>query len=123
MLLSLLVFVAFSATANAQTTVYPKYNKESLENPYVYYPYTLKNLTNGPVVVYVYWSKEFRLKYELEAQQQTKDLLLPLGARVRVDAYVQKSSNKGAKLEQVYANPYVNYKPKFDRGWEVGYSR
>lgn len=123
LLFSLLVFVAFPATVNAQATIYPKYNKEALENPYVYYPYTLKNLTNGPVVVYVYWSKEFKLKYELDAQQQTKDVLLPLWAKVRVDAYVQKSSSKGAKLEKVYANPYIDYEPKFNRGWEIGYSR
>jgi len=120
--LALLVVAVFPVLVSAQT-VYPKYNKEVLENPYVYYPYTLKNLTNRPVVVYVYWSKEFKLKYELDAQQQTKDLMLPLWAKVRVDAYVQKSSSKGAKPEKVYANPYVNYDPKFDRGWEIGYSR
>lgn len=115
--------VAFPVVTSAQTVIYPKYNREPVENSYTYYPYTLKNLTDGPVVAYVYWSKEFKLKYELEAKEQTREVFLPLWARVRVDAYVQKSTVKGTKLEKVDTNPYVTYRPKFDRGWEVGYKR
>lgn len=120
-IVAVLLFV-FSVMTSAQV-VYPKYNREPLENPYTYYPYTLKNLTNGPVVVYVYWSKEFKLKYELETREQTKDVYLPLWAKVTIDAYVQKSIGKGTKLEKAEAVSYVAYEPKFDRGWEIGYKR
>ncbi len=122
---SALVFLAILLTipvlANAQTIVFPQYKREALVNPYVYYPYTLKNLTNSPVVVYVYWTKNYSLKYELDRNEQTVDVMLPLGAEIKVKAYIQKGDNKGTHTEETGAYYFVSYKPVFERGWLIGY--
>lgn len=112
---------AFVSMVNAQTVVTPQYSKEVLVNPVVYYPYTLKNLSNSPVVIYVSWTKKFAMKYELDRNQQSPDVLLPLGEKVRVIAYIQAGSQKGTRPEEIGAYYYESYNPKFERGWLVGY--
>ncbi len=120
-LLMFFVFLfALPLTANAQQAYYrPYYQEYPMVNPGVAaYPYFLENRTGASLTVYLYVNK-VRWEFAISPDHEVNDVMLPLGAKVRVEAFADVGNNKGRKPQKVCSAFYhrQDNKGEISRGW------
>jgi len=120
LLLVLLVIVSFPVMANAQTYYRPYYQERPLatNSEIPTYPYFLENRTGDPLTVYVYVNK-VRWEFVISPDNEVPATMLPLGAKVRVEAFADSGKNKGKNKQRVYSAFYHRQEKnlKVSRGW------
>ncbi len=120
-LLLLFVFLfALPLKANAQQAYYrPYYEEQAMVNPEpVSYPYFLENRTGAPLTVYLYVNK-VRWEFSISVNHEVPEVMLPLGAEIRVEGFADVGNNTGRKNKRVYTAFYLrqNFRGHVDRGW------
>ncbi len=115
----LFVLFALPFVASAQGYYRPYYQERPLENPGVAtYPYFLENRTGSPLTVYLYVNN-VRWEYTLSPDNEVSAVMLPLGAKVRVEAFADVGKNKGKEKKKAYSAFYYRGERdgKVSRGW------
>lgn len=118
--LAFLVFLfSFPLAASAQTYYRPYYQERLLVNPGVpTYPYFLENRTGAPLTVYLYVDK-VRWEFAVSPDSEVPAVMLPLGAKVKVEALADVGKNTGRKQKRVFSAFYYRQGNdwKISRGW------
>ena len=115
-----LVFLfALPVLASAQTYYRPYYQERPLVNPGVAaYPYFLENRTGTSLTVYLHVNK-VRWEFSISPDNEVPAVMLPLGAKIKVEAFADVGNNKGRKKQKVFSAFYhrQEYDGKISRGW------
>ena len=118
-LLASLVVLVFPLATQAQTYYRPYYEERPMVNAEpVSYPYFLENRTGAPLTVYLYVNK-VRWEFAVSIGHEVPAVMLPLGAKVRVEGFADVGNNKGRKKQKVYTAFYhrQDHKGEISRGW------
>jgi len=118
-LVSLVFLFAFPVLAGAQRYYRPYYQERPLANPGIaVYPYFLENRTGAPLTVHVYVNK-VRWGFAISPNNEVSDVMLPLGAKVKVEAFADTGKNKGRSKQKVLSAFYhrQEYDGQISRGW------
>ena len=118
-LVFLFVLFALPFVANAQSYFRPYYQEQPLANPGVAtYPYFLENRTEAPLTVHVYVNK-IRWEFVISPDHEVPNVMLPLGAKVKVEAFADTGKNKSRNRQRVNSAFYhrQEYNGKISRGW------
>ncbi|MEK7076123.1 MAG: hypothetical protein AAB941_00455 [Patescibacteria group bacterium] len=120
---SALVFLVFlfifPLVANAQEYYHPYYQEQPLANSGVpAYPYFLENRTGAPLTVYLYVDK-VRWEFAISPDHEVSGAMLPLGAKIKVEAFADVGKNKGRNKQKVFSAFYhrEEHNGKISRGW------
>ena len=115
-----LVFLfALPVLASAQMYYRPYYQERPLANSGVAtYPYFLENRTEAPLVVYLYVNK-VRWEFVISPGYEVPAVMLPLGAKIKVEAFADVGNNKDRKKQKVLSAFYhrQEYDGQISRGW------
>jgi|SRR3989344_1408175 len=115
----LALLIAYPVVANAQRHYRPQYQEQPIEKQGVpAYPYFLSNETDAPLAVYLYVDK-VRWEFVISPNHEVSEVMLPLGAKVRVQAYADTGKNKGRSKQRVNSAFYhrQEHNGKVSRGW------
>lgn len=118
LLLALLV-IAFPAMAIAQTYYRPYYQEQPIVGSEIMsYPYFLENRTGAPLTVYLYVDK-VRWEFVISPDNEIPSVMLPLGAKVRVEGFADSGKNRGIRKQKVLSAFYHRQERngKISRGW------
>lgn len=117
---ALLVFVVFPVMASAQTYYRPYYQERPLTatSAIPTFPYFLENKTGAPLTVYLYVDR-VRWEFVLSPDSEVPNAMLPLGAKVRIEAFADMGRSKGKNKQKVYSAFYhrQEHDGKVSRGW------
>ncbi len=115
----ILVFVAFPVMVSAQTYYRPYYQERPLTNSEVpAYPYFLENRTSAPLTAYVYVDR-VRWEFVISPDNEITTVMLPLGAKIKVEAFADTGKNRGVRKEKTLSAFYYRQESnrKISRGW------
>ncbi len=120
---SILVFLvflfAFPVMVSAQKYYRPYYQEQLLAKPGVFtYPYFLEDRTESPLTVFLYVNN-VRWEFVISPDNEVPEIMLPLGAKVRVVAFADTGKNKGRNRQKVNSAFYHRQEKdgKISRGW------
>ena len=111
--------IAFPVVANAQTYYRPYYQEQPMENPGVpTYPYFLENRTGAPLTVFLYVNK-VRWEFAVSPNNEVSSVMLPLGAKIKVEAFADTGKNNGRGQKKTLSAFYHRQERngKISRGW------
>jgi len=115
-----LVFLfALPVLASAQIYYRPYYQERLLVNPGIAtYPYFLENRTGTSLTVYLYVNK-VRWEFSISPDNEVPAVMLPLGAKIKVEAFADVGNNKDRKKQKVLSAFYHRQESdgKISRGW------
>ena len=115
-----LVFLfALPVLASAQMYYRPYYQERPLANSGVAtYPYFLENRTGTSLTVYLYVNK-VRWEFSISPDNEVPAVMLPLGAKIKVEAFADVGNNKDRKKQKVLSAFYhrQEYDGQISRGW------
>jgi hypothetical protein len=118
-ILAMLIVVAFPVMVSAQTYYRPFYQERPLVDSEVpSYPYFLENRTGAPLTVYLYVDK-VRWEFVISPDSEISNVMLPLGAKVKVEAFADTGKNRGRSQEKARSAFYHRQERngKISRGW------